>query len=606
VASITSFDVWDTLIRRKCHPDAIKIFSWERYLMTRNGYLELISPSKLLSHRQKVENKIALESLAKGLDDEYKIDQIFTGGNEYRLDEHIDFEISLELANSYRSKRIQKHLKSLDPLEMILISDFYMSSKQLSKIVHGLYPELTNVPLVTSAEIGLNKRSGRLYDHLRLEPFWTHVGDNPHSDFFQARVRGSKSKLFRPKGEEIVRLKNTRRFEKRLNGNLEVSAGIDQDLKIAIGLLGFCAWLSASSKGKILFLEREGIFLHKFYQQFQRNNPWELRERESELISVSRLSTIAGAFHKNPIGVLERLLRQYKDIDIQRLSKTLGIGKDLFPIELSKLSGLSLISGIVQNHGLISELIAATSENYESTFSYLQSFGLPADVTCVDIGWSGTIQANLGDILGESYSLEGRYLAMRRESTRIPEKIGFFDNYSYATDFFRLMRALRPVEMLFNSNIGSTVSYKLSEDKVEPVRSLSVDGIPRAFEMKQDRILLAYDKALEFIRENLLTLNECASIGLRGLSDFVSEPDHQLLEDYLGTFHNEDFGLGVEVYPGSIRVRLRDVIASLKGDSSRLREIYWEVGWPEALAKSTLGFLPGKRAMRIASKLVWK
>jgi hypothetical protein len=212
----------------------------------------------------------------------------------------------------------------------------------------------------------------------------------------------------------------------------------------------------------------------------------------------------------------------------------------------------------------------------------------------------------LQDILGKSVELQGRYLMMRPTSVNFPEKSGFLNHHAGLNDFYRVLRALRPIEMLFNSKIGSSISYKQNGSSVEVERSLKLDSFPESFQAEQEELLDLFEDASAHIRQNLLTLDECSFLGVQGLSDFVSKPKPALVRDYLNCFHDESYGLGIEVHPGDAKVRIRDLAFIIHGDSTALKRIYWQVGWPEALAKSSLGFIPGKSIMRLASKFIWK
>lgn len=65
---ILTIDVWDTLIRRRCHPDVIKMESFS-YLLKLFGQEQVVAKyldSKLgLTLRQNIEYEIAMESKKK-------------------------------------------------------------------------------------------------------------------------------------------------------------------------------------------------------------------------------------------------------------------------------------------------------------------------------------------------------------------------------------------------------------------------------------------------------------------------------------------------------------------------------------------------------------
>jgi hypothetical protein len=606
MAPIVSFDVWDTLLRRKCHPDEIKIFSWERFQIVHGDHFLLKRPAELLRDRQAKELEIAKISLEKGLDDEYLIDDVFWSSDRSKVKDQVDFEIRLEIANTFKAEKISKHLKDLDFSDVMLISDFYMSSEQLRKIIETRYPDLNGVTLFTSADVGLNKRSGRLFSHLDIPKPWIHIGDNPISDFSRSRHHGAKPVLYKPQTEVISKRKRERRFKIRINENKLPDSNLDSNLKIAIGLVGFSAWLNSEPRGQIVFLEREGIFLKKVYDLFCRNNPWEFDCKPSNLAAVSRISTVTAAFHKDPAKVLVRIINQYPDITLERLGSTLDIPLEHFPADLVSETGLLLVTEILRNNELVHYLKTITKSNYESTIGYLNTLDLPSELVFVDLGWSGTIQDNLTDILGSNHKVAGRYFAMRPSLVAQSDKLGFLNFTTQKMDFLKIMRALRPIEMLFNSKLGRTISYGKVDSGFVPKRSTILDSFPESFESQQQEILNSIGRASEYIKENLLTISECTNIGTLGLASFVSNPPADIVEAYLESIHDETYGLGIAVHPGMARLNLKNLVQILNGHSSEIRRIYWQVGWPEALAKSTLGFIPNRNLMKFASLLVWR
>src|SRR5690554_3504552 len=70
---LVSVDVWDTLLRRKCHPDVVKVKVAEKLFQMADQPLDELGKIKALRKRQEVEANIAALNVAKGKDPEYRM-----------------------------------------------------------------------------------------------------------------------------------------------------------------------------------------------------------------------------------------------------------------------------------------------------------------------------------------------------------------------------------------------------------------------------------------------------------------------------------------------------------------------------------------------------
>jgi predicted HAD superfamily hydrolase len=603
---IYTFDIWDTLLRRTCHPDQIKIFSWERAILLNGKPAGVHSNKDLLFKRQSIEAGIAQDWLDKGFDDEYYIGEVFEFLGQEECGSQISFEIELEKERSFPSKAINKKLKNIDLTEIKFISDFYMREEELREILRKSFPQFTHNTIHTSLDYRLNKRSGNLFKELNLMQPWTHYGDNPISDVLSAKRAGARTKLFRPKLEEFRRTKNKKTFEARLSGNINYSKNYSPELKMAIGLLGYCAWINSNSEGDIVFLEREGIFLQKIFKAFSVNNPWNLDAKKNHLLPVSRLSTIGPSFYKNPEETLARIVRQYRDITYTELLKTLGLPETTNSDDFAGLCGIELVTEILLNTGELKKLQGLLKEQATLFDKYFEGKGISRTFTVSDLGWSGTIQSNLEDILVGKNRISGRYLVMRRFAEVSYSKEGFLNFATGGENFNKILRSVRPLEMLFNSRVASTINYLAVDQEVRENRTDVIDSFPLEFEKRQKELLDLIPVASREIRLNLITLLECSTLGLEGMKEFVTKPSPELLNSYLDSIHNETYGLGKFVSPGQAQIRLRDFRLLLNSNRKKLREKYWTVGWPEALAKKSIGFIPPQYLMKLVSKYLWK
>ena len=70
---LLTVDVWDTLLRRRCHPDGVKLHVCRYLLLKWGDRLDPVcrDPWILLRLRQQAEKEIGDEKQAQGFDDEY-------------------------------------------------------------------------------------------------------------------------------------------------------------------------------------------------------------------------------------------------------------------------------------------------------------------------------------------------------------------------------------------------------------------------------------------------------------------------------------------------------------------------------------------------------
>ena len=71
--------------------------------------------------------------------------------------------------------------------KIVLISDMYLDSATIRRMLVKAAPVFENIPLYVSSEVMMTKGFGDLYSHVMEKEQisakeWVHIGDNPHSD----------------------------------------------------------------------------------------------------------------------------------------------------------------------------------------------------------------------------------------------------------------------------------------------------------------------------------------------------------------------------------------------------------------------------------------
>lgn len=223
---IVSFDVWDTLLRRTCHPERIKVLV-AKMQVNKFGFRQSSRRAYLL--RLEVETAHALAAARNGrgrdchIQDAHEAVLRHLAGPVY-TPEMLRLSLGLELS-------VEKAMTTVDPGALVLldlarqlaprvvyISDFYMPRPMLEKILehNGLLP-LLDAGYV-SIDHGQTKAAGGLYKAVRAGESipettgWLHIGDNYHSDVVSARNNGLTPVWYQPKEQHALRLQREDRF----------------------------------------------------------------------------------------------------------------------------------------------------------------------------------------------------------------------------------------------------------------------------------------------------------------------------------------------------------------------------------------------------------
>ncbi|MGH8538912.1 MAG: hydrolase, partial [Stenotrophobium sp.] len=143
---LRTVDVWDTLLRRKCHPDAVKLHTANYFLFRHWSEIRsaLRDPRALLGLRLNIEHQLArISAIDPARDDEYGLRDVLNawvaravcdGGQDRApiLDELEVEEFRQEQSVSYLDPGIRATLARHPAGKTLFLSDFYMSAERLS------------------------------------------------------------------------------------------------------------------------------------------------------------------------------------------------------------------------------------------------------------------------------------------------------------------------------------------------------------------------------------------------------------------------------------------------------------------------------------------
>lgn len=634
---LISLDIWDTVLRRKAHPDEIKL-SAARYLYI-NYYWQLKpayrSIDAIYRGRRKAEDEASLTN-----DYEYRygdaiaiwLPLVCEPGISNTLllqikDELLGHELSAEKRASQIDKGMLQFLRQQKLSQIIFASDFYMPASFINNLlkIHGLNDLFTKG--YVSCDLVMNKRSGELFDHIleefRIKPEQVlHIGDNEHSDVNIPEKKGFNVFHYHDKYETKLHEWFSDAFHKTQEGDsseherrilsiLEYQSRKVKDTtgsglkKIGIRLapvaIGLILKIIEDAKRldaeKVYFFTREGIFLKELYDLVVQADPYYSSYPESELLEVSRLATFAPSLAAVNTENLMRLWNQYSEQSPQAFCRTLNIDSEELEVLFAKFAlpydeviiypweNASFVELIDSSafQAIVQRTITAQKANLKQ---YLDEKGLAEGngaVLFVDLGWRGTIQDNLSCII-DRHS-HGVYLGLFKYINEQPSLVSksawLFDQNVSGESWSD--QEVGPIEMLFNSLGGSTIAYQKNKQAIVAVKKeeSAEDSVFASYTVHlQDGMKSVIDEMIEYMAIHALTSENLKNIARQITRSLIAKPPADFANAFFNLTHNETFGTG-EYQTMTKGTVLADSIQGLSGSELhfKLRNFLSETRW---------------------------
>ncbi len=388
--------------------------------------------------------------------------------------------------------------------KICITSDFYLGKKELIDILqtNSIEKDLFD-EIFVSSEFGVGKHDFKLFEIVSSQmntPFdrIIHIGDNEISDVINPKSFGIKSFLYKSSrfSDDIIfregrvdarshtrayGLAAIRSVAGSLDGNLDPS--LRNHYQIGANFIGpiltmFSEWLNkkalAEGNQKLLFLTREGEFLKEIFDICHEGTGI-----PSEIIATSRYATsLADIANMDTVFNLLRAktCRTVKDFfEIIRLHESIYSATGSLPQkEVSTLTkeeteslGNFLMSAQVQKH-----LKDLQDENNQGFLKYFtKTAGNQINkIGLVDLGWGGTIQENIENILtksGSDFSISGFYLGVSGAAKQrvLKGRImhSFLPKFGSSPHLNVLYRSPEPIEQSCMSHHGSVIGYKYTK-----------------------------------------------------------------------------------------------------------------------------------------------
>lgn len=503
-----TFDIFDTLVERRTgKPETV--FAMLTPLAAEHGF----TGADFVAARKAAE--LAARALAG--EREVTISEIYDAfGKASRL----PFERCLALADAECALEIEVcEVKAIgrmlfdsalnEGLTICLLSDIYLPRSTVEAIL-----EKAGIAgfsdLLISSELGATKHYGSMFDNViarlgKAPDLFLHVGDNPHSDVAMPRSKGMRALLLQksdamsnsaalvqwfaedPATQEgfwkAVVSGNLLYREGRIHGtpsDNQNACTVRMYGAQALGpvLLAFAQWLGRQARTmgykRLYFAARDGFYLKEAFDLLRRYDP-SLPETAYLLASrkVCRsacIRTLEDMIEIASIDHYPMMVRQFLQV---RLLLTDADLESLDPERLNRI--VKDARNDIGLHRIIEELSPKIrqrcSAHHDAYCSYLRSIGLDEPgAVIVDIGYRGTVQRNLSELLGTA--IDGLYFVTWPAVTDLLSK-GLRYSTFIASDCAQddpLVRYVQLLELLMSATHGSISHFTMTEsDNGSPV-----------------------------------------------------------------------------------------------------------------------------------------
>lgn len=571
---IISFDIWDTIIKRKCHPEETKLHVAKYIILKYENKLKEKYKNiyEILKLRDNIEAEECKKNKEEGYDDECQIIEVFKKLQEEIFNEEIG-DISKELLREeieqekrviFVNPEILPIFEKYKDLKKYCISDFYMGAEELKELLDSLDLPINIEKIYSSADYLLNKRTGNLFKKAEEELGITpeehiHVGDNEFSDIEMAKslgietIKTTKTEFnFTPQKHRLFEfdLESVKKDDKLFNSGV--------DLAPVLYFFGYSIieYAIKNKIPKVYYFTREGETFIKIHELIQENNPFGVAVPKCETLEVSRMATFSASLKEFSIVELLRLWSQYRKQSLKALFKTLAIDikkyqefMDKYEIDIEEDILNPWFDIRVQklcNDKEFTDKIKVELEQKRQEL--LEYFEKKKGITnndepmfVVDIGWRGTIQDNLAHIFTNK-KIEGYYLTLYDFYNLQPQntsKISFIDDKNIRDNEVGSMITL--LEWIYNPGTASVTGYKQGEP-IRKAKTEELEIVKKYIQPLQQGMLEGAKVINEYMKYHPYEAEETKLYVYDLIKRTKTDPSKELIEAYYSMVFNDTFG----------------------------------------------------------------
>lgn len=580
--NIISFDIFDTLIKRNVNnPTDVFILTEEIYNSKNNTKIYKFIQDRIYAEKQArlLSNlgEISLDDIYAVLSKRYNKEQCI---KLQKIEQKVELEICVGNKDIISYFNYAKKLKK----KIILTSDMHLSKELIETILNknGVYGYQK---IYISSEVKLRKYDGKLFSHVVEDnkcgyKDMLHIGDNIISDVKMARNLGIQTFHIKESGEGTLKRKVSNRIHRNfikkniyenfinnfINNNYIQYKDKKYDKFYYFGykflgplLYGFLDKIHNESRKKKLehlyFFSRDGYLLKEAYDNYFSCND----KLSSTYLFVSRKALLLPSIKRedslinivNKLGMKNKMtVKEF----LTRISNNIDIFKELvIKNNYSLDSVIDFEKDLEKTNKFYSDIKNIVFDNIENQrellIGYLEQEDIRSykNVGIMDLGWRGSLQFSLDEILKEdgiNTKTYGFYLGLNEKFLEF-EKLGMLaEGYLFMPNDIdirhRITGGLGVVELLFSAQHGSVLGYKKAKnEKIEAM----FDEIEYS-NSEQLKIKIIQDGALAFIKDfskvNInLKLDMPLDILTNNILQFISNPkldDVNLLGNF--TFYN--------------------------------------------------------------------
>ncbi len=578
---VISFDIWDTIIKRKCHPEEIKLKTAYYIFLKYNDLLkeEYKDIYTILVERDNIEANLCHEAEAKGHDGECRIEEVFKKlQKEIFQEKHEDISkelLEVEVNNEKEvisvNPDILEIFKKYKDWDMYCVSDFYMSAETLKELLDYLKLPVKFKKVYSSADYLLNKKTGNLYkkfeEEVGVEPSdHIHVGDNEYSDITMAKSLGIGTIQMKKDHPDFAPNRNrqmtfnldeAKKDDKEYNDRI-FNAGVEVAPILYSFVYDIIEFAIKNGIDTIYYQTREVETFIRAHELIKEHNPFPVAIPEGKIMEVSRMSTFAASLNELTVPELLRLWSQYRCQSMNSLFKTLNIDIEKYKEYFAKYDldpAMDIwepwfnmkVMKVLNDEEFSKKVNAELKEKRKQLIEFFdKNYGIKNDdkpIFIVDIGWRGTIQDNIAYIFDKK-TVGGYYLTLFDFYNIQPAntyKKAFIDDVEVRDKTVADMITL--LEWIYNPGTGSVVEYKDGKS-VRKIKEKEANVVEKYIKPLQEGMMAGMKIMDDYLCVHPYESEETKNYVYDLLKRVKARPNKELVDAYYSMVFNDTFGSG--------------------------------------------------------------